>query len=509
MSEKIGTIAKGAGITAIGLFLSKFLSYLYRIVVAQISPEAYGLLSLGITVVSLGITASLFGLTNGLENYVSKYRAKNQEKHIRGVIYSALYLSLPISIACSLIMFLGAGIISKQVFNNANLIPVLKIFALVPPFAVIARLSLSATLGYQTALYKSVTENIIQNVVQLLATLLLISLSLEVLGAAAGWLIGAIVAAIVALYSLQKFISLRGSKVLQRRKLIRYSYPLFLSGMIGTVIGWSDLMFLGIFLPEKQVGFYNAALPTSLLILIPSQAINSLALPAMSEIVENDQKELAPTMKTLTHWIIALSFPAFILIALFSDNILATLFTPEYTAGALSMIVLAFGHLFHAASGSLDSVLKATSKTQILFKNSVANLVLNAILNIILIPDFGLGLGIAGAAIATTSSTIFVNLLLIAEVYKFEKFLPVHRDIWKSVVSTIPALILTYYGITKLYNPVRLPIMLLGGLVFGLIYLATFIAIGGVREDDKDVIISLGRKIDREEEFRSIIERLT
>ncbi|MFB6193358.1 MAG: hypothetical protein ABEK00_03835 [Candidatus Nanohaloarchaea archaeon] len=57
-----------------------------------------------------------------------------------------------------------------------------------------------------------------------------------------------------------------------------------LSGIIGTVLGWTDTIFLGYFMEESTVGYYNAALPTAMLMMIPMKASDELALPSFSEI---------------------------------------------------------------------------------------------------------------------------------------------------------------------------------------------------------------------------------
>lgn len=504
MDSKLRVLAKGAGLAALGLFISKALTYLYRALVAQtIGPEAYGLLSLGLAAMNLAIVVSILGMNQGLQNYVAKYRTQGNLSRVRGVINSASHLAIPFSIISASILFFSAEWISTTVFNNAGLVQIIKILAFVPPFATLSKISIATTIGFEKIKYRVITNQIFQNIVQVAVTAVLIhpwfGLSIGVQGAAYGWLAGVVLSSILAYYFMQKLINpLSGEKDYSRKKLLRYSYPLFLTSIIGTALGWTDTMLLGYFTNASAVGLYNAALPTALLILVPYQAFNSLALPSMSGIVEKRKEDLPLTLKTLTRWTFTVTFPGFVLMALFSKEMLRLLFGADFQSASLALIILASGYMFNTAVGHLQAVVKALDQTKILFRNSIAQLGLNVVLNLALIPEWGLGLGLLGAAIATAASIIFVNTLLIAEVYYFEGFFPFVHETWKPIGSVIPALGIVYYALHIFFETVPVWALLPGAIVFGSIYIITFILIGGVEEDDRDIIIGIFRRVNKE-----------
>jgi len=78
----IKSAAKGAGIVFIGIFLSKFLSYLYRAIVARIGPEQYGMLSIGLAVIGIISFFPLCGLDLGVVRFVSFYKGKNDSAEL-------------------------------------------------------------------------------------------------------------------------------------------------------------------------------------------------------------------------------------------------------------------------------------------------------------------------------------------------------------------------------------------------------------------------------------------
>ena len=64
-------MAKGAVIVFFGMLLSKALAYLYVALLARLGSSEYGLLSLGISIVSFISIFSLLGLNTGIIRYIS------------------------------------------------------------------------------------------------------------------------------------------------------------------------------------------------------------------------------------------------------------------------------------------------------------------------------------------------------------------------------------------------------------------------------------------------------
>lgn len=505
--SNLNIMAKGAVLTAVGLFISKILTYFFRASVARYAgPEAYGVFSLGLGVLGIFGTLSILAMNQAIKKYVSDYREKGDFEAVKGAVLSVAQLTMPLSLLLAAIMYLSADFIALTFFDSEQLIPVLKVLALVPPFANISKIAISTTLAYKKIRYHVITNQIFQNLVQFLTVIPLLLIGYGALAAAGAWLAGYILSAFVAFYFLERkigpvFLSESDAK-LQRKKLLKYSYPLLFSGMIASVLGWTDTAFLGYFMSESSVGIYNAALPTAALIMIPYQLFSNLALPTLSEANLKGDKELADLLKTLTRWTFYVSFPAFIVMFLFSEQALQILFGSQYTSGATALIILAFSNLFGSAVGHLDQVIKAISETNILLKNTLANLGLNIVLNILLIPQFGL----MGAAIATASSTVFVNTLLVLEVYHFKDIHPFSSQTIKPLIASVPGLALVYLGLNLLFNYVPLWSLIPGAIVFGVLYLITLVLIGGIREQDREIIVRAGRKIGKEKEAEKLAD---
>src|SRR3989338_7401318 len=92
-SDRYKTIAKGAAYVIVGMFISKFLTYLYRMITARLGAESYGLLSLGIAVIGVVSFIPLMGLDNGVLRYVAYYRQLKKFNAVNGIIRYCIRIS--------------------------------------------------------------------------------------------------------------------------------------------------------------------------------------------------------------------------------------------------------------------------------------------------------------------------------------------------------------------------------------------------------------------------------
>jgi O-antigen/teichoic acid export membrane protein len=255
---------------------------------------------------------------------------------------------------------------------------------------------------------------------------------------------------------------------------------------------------------DSAVGLYNAAFPTALLILIPHQAFGTLALSSFSELGSKKEEGLSSAMKTITNWTFALVFPAFLIMALFSEQIIQILFGKEYLAAAPALTILAFGNLVNAAVGRVGSFMKSRGRTKILLYNSIVVLAVNIALNILLIPK----LGITGAAIATASSTILGNLIVFLLVWRYEKIVSLDRNMVKTLFAGLVSLTVVYIIIDSIFQTTPLWALIPSGIMFYLIYFLLFFKIGGLKEYDKEILLTAGARIGMREETEKILKLL-
>lgn len=507
--KALNALAKGAGVTAIAMIASKFLSYLYRITIARfVGPDAYGQLSLALMVVGIGGTLSLLALNNGILKFIPEFRASNDKSKIRGIVLSSLYITVPTSLIITLSIFFGAEFIAIEIFESPELVPLLKIMSVTPFFSTLSSIFFDVTKAYNKIIYKAGTVRILQNMIQLAVTVALVILGYDVIGAAWGWITGLIVAAILGFYFMEKKIGpILFSNVkpeYQYQKLLRFSTPLLLSGIITSVMGWADTGFLGYYMSDTEVGLYNAALPTALLIILPHKAIGSLALPSLSELNQRDRDSAEDALQTATYWVFSLVFPTFLIMTLFSEQVLYILFGAEYRTASLALSILAVGYLFDAFVGRVGSFLQSTGHTKYILYNNSALIILNIVLNIALIPIYGL----IGAAIATTTSMIASNVLMYVEVLKKEKVNTLSSKIPKVILTALIPLGLVMIIDTLLFNTTPYWFLFPAGLLYYSLYILIFLKLIGLGDEEKEVILRTGDKIGYKPQIEYILGKI-
>jgi O-antigen/teichoic acid export membrane protein len=508
--DVLNKMVKGAGLTAIGMIFSKFITYFYRIIIARfIGPDAYGQLALGLVVLGVTGTFAKVGLDAGIKKFVPEARTKENLAELKGIVISSFQMITVSSIIFGSIIYLSAEFIATGIFNSPETTPIIQVFAFVPLFSRTASVFIDTTIGFNTVKYRVITVQIIQNIIQLVTTAGLVATGMGVVGAAWGWLAGVAITVPIGFYFMEKkfgpivFSNTKAKKM--HIELLNYSYPLIFTGIIGTALGWADTALIGYFMDDTAVGFYNAAFPTAMLLIIPHKAMGSLSISGFSEMGARKDSNTGKALKTITRWIFALSFPTFLIMILFSGQLLELLFGPQYTAAAPALTVLALGALFDASTGKVSALMKSAGYTKIIFYNSVVNLGLNLILNVLLIPEYG----ITGAAIATASSTVLANSLLVIETWKYENKTPFTAKAWKPVLAGLLSITAVYLSTDALFQHAPVWALFPAGILFFMIYTLTLLKIGGLEEYDREIILTAARKTGFEEETRKLINILT
>ncbi|MFB6115478.1 MAG: flippase, partial [Candidatus Nanohalobium sp.] len=492
--KTLNALAKGAGVTAVGMAISKVLTYLYRLSIARyLGPEAYGQLSLVMMVVGIGSTFAYLALGNGIKKFIPEFRTRGDEARIKGTVLSTLQMAVPASIIVWAIIFFGAEWIATTVFENQALIPLIQLMSFSIITGVFTRTFFDTTIGFNKIIYKTATVRVLKNVIELVITVSLLLAGFNVISAIWGSVISSLIAAILGFYFLERrvgpIITSDVKPSYNRRQLLRFSSPLLLSGILATVMGWADTAILGYYMTDFEVGLYNAALPTAMLILLPHKAIGSLALSSFSELKERDETSIEESLQTATRWVFSLVFPTFLMMLLFSEQVLTILFGSVYTQASLALSILTVGYLIDALVGRVGSYLQSEGHTRYLLYNNIAALLLNLILNIMRIPIYG----IVGAAIATASSTILTNLLMFAEVWRKEKIISIpFQKILKIVITGLIPLLLIIGLDRVLFVNTPYWFLIPAGLIYGLVYIALYILVLGLGEEEKEVFLRIG-----------------
>lgn len=490
--EELNKIAKGAFIVFLGMIISKFFTYFYRLIIARyLGPEDYGLVSLGLAILGIASTLALLGLPQGVTRYIAYYNKKDKYKQI---LKNSLVITIPASLIIATLLFIFSSDISTGIFHNQRLSIVIKLFSILLPFIAISNNLESVLKALKKVKEVIFVRNISESAIQLLATATLIFLGFEILGAIFGYIIAIISSTIIFIIILTRkklFYKEVKKQKDEYKELLSFSWPLLFVGLFTSVSGWIDSLLIGYFLDVSSTGIYNAALPTASLLLIVPSALTIIFMPIITELYSKKKSaQIEVVHKNVAKWILLLVLPLFAIIVIFSQGILNMLFGSYYTDGYVVLIILSIGFLSRSISTVSIYLLQMLKKTKTILVNSIMTLILSIILNIILIPK----LKIVGAALAITISTLFSSVFLILISYKFTGLIPFSKKQLKFIISALISALLII-PLSNIFKSVLQTLSLI--LLFLVLYIILLAITKSFDENDKEMITSIKKKISK------------
>lgn len=484
-------IVKTSVIVFITLILSKIFSYLYKIVIARnFGVEVYGLFSLALVIIGFLTTLSAWGLLEGLMRYVPFYRGKKEFEKIRYLINASFKVILVTSVVISALLFFFADIISLNIFHTSELSYYLRTLTIVIPLTLISSIYLNVIKSFEKIGTYALLNNFLQNGLKFLLLIILLSFGLGLNALLFSYILSFAGLAIISYYFSNKLLTNlvfgKSLKDIGKKKLfssvLNYSWPLIFVGLIYSILYSIDTLFLGYFKSASDVGWYNAALTIVMLFYIIPELFIALFAPLMTrKFSEGKHKLIRDITKQVFKWIYLVNLPLLAIILIFPGVIINTFFGAGFLAAENPLRILAIGVFFSVFISFLISLLSAKGKSKLILKNFVGFTLMNIILDLILVPKYGMN----GAAIATTIVWVLFYIVMIIQTKKIFGFYPYRWTLIKiTLVTLLPICLLLYLDrlvIPSLFNLIWI------GLLFGLSYILLIILTKCL--DEKDIMI--------------------
>jgi O-antigen/teichoic acid export membrane protein len=228
----------------------------------------------------------------------------------------------------------------------------------------------------------------------------------------AGWPREAMTAAMAALAAC--WIVAAGQHVMERRRLergmprgvraydmgpwLRLSLPLLMLEGFSLLLLNLDVLLLNLYVAPDQIGIYAAAVKTISLVGFVQFAVTAVAMPEFARLhARGDSRAMMAFWRKMRRWTFIPSAATAALLLL-AGPLLLSLFGPEFPAAWPVMAVLSLGLLARALAGPAQSLLAVSGHQNTAAFILGATVLLNVVLNLVLIPRFGiLGTGIAAA----------------------------------------------------------------------------------------------------------------
>ena len=392
-----------------------------------LGAEEYGRFSLSITIFQLLILLGSFGLPHAVLKFTADSRNFDNGRLKSNYFSMGLITLLSISIIVGGIIALFNGFIANKIFNDPNIDCYLQLISGGIVFGSFHSFILEFLRGKQNYLIYGLGFYVIPYLVFFVLSLFFILLNASHYYVFLSLLCGY---GFTGLYLGIKYIPkgfTKNIKTFSVRKYSNLAFPMLMSSAALFLIDWADVIMLGMFVPNDELGIYNASFKLASVVLLIIQSVNIIEAPKFSNLFSSEKiKELGLVVQNAGKWTALLSIPLTIFLILFSEPLL-NLFGKEFIQGKQILRIIGASFFLVALAGPASQLMNMTDFQRPLRNFTLYAVVINIILNYLFIKAWG----IIGAGIATSISILALNIMCVIFVKRkfgiFSFYWPFHR----------------------------------------------------------------------------------
>lgn len=439
------------GVTFIASAMTMLLAFPITFLLGRFyGPSDLGLYRMVGTLFGVWILFADFGLSSAMIKYVAHSVEDDQKRkeYISSGILTALFLGI---VSFSLMYF--ASEFFAGFFDMAGLGPLLKIMSVAFPFVVVNGVLLGILIGFRE-MKKHAWATIAKSVLMLTFTILLLS-DYGVKGAIIAMVVSASLTTLLLVY-LHRLGGLTFSNYrATSSEVLSFGSRTILANGINLINYQADVLMIGYFLLDHDVGIYSVAVMFAKLIWILPDSIQKITYPMFSEYhAKNELGLIELLLDRCMRYSFLFLLLFFTFMVVFGEDIITFIFGMEFKESTYPLIILLSGTVIYGVTKSIGCIFLAVEEVSIVYKIPLVSAIINVVLNLTLIPSYGIN----GAAVATSSSLIVSTFLMF---YFIKKILDIGFDLkWYAKAGGFVALLLTVFVSSGLSIPFG--ILLLG-----------------------------------------------
>ncbi len=429
-------IAGGSVVSIVGFSLQQILQYALFVAISRIwGATGLGLFVTGQAILWVGGGVFRLGLSNGTVRYVAMLRGTPREGGIRRLLRGVNGVALVSSLVGGALIYATSGLVGR-LLNKPDLVPLLRIFAFGVPFWNLLFIATFAIQGFRHMNWMVTVRNLAQPGAALAAVV-----AAGLLGASLAHGTFAYVLSVVAVLGLGTLVVRRLSarapdaEPPPLREVLLFSFPLIWTQLVAYGVRQQETLILAYFLPAADVGVYNAALKTAVMVGFILQGTTAIFTPIIAALHRaGDLEQLRRLNRTVARWCFTFALPCFWVCVLFGRQILS-LWGHRFEDAWPVLVLLAGAQLANVATGTAGTVLIMGERQKIELVNSILALLLGLLLDVLLIPR----LGIVGAAVGACASMTAVNVLRVIQIQRLWKANPINARYLKPLAAGLAA----------------------------------------------------------------------
>ena len=359
------------------------------------------------------------GIPVALVKYIAEY--KDRKSKFQSFVTCGVINSLILGGVVAAIIFIISDLL-ENLFDISQLGHLLKIIALIFPFLLVNNALINVLNGMRKMKLYAVAQ-IFRRASVLIFTAIFVWMGFGIAGAVWGLVVPAALTSGLIIIISRDFLKLKVNDFVKTSKsLFSFGSKVFAGNILGTINTRADMLLIGFFLLDKDVGIYAVAVMFVHFMLVIPQAVQRITYPAIAELWAKRSKKSIENMinKCMKFTYILLTL-AGILFFFFAEDIIRIIYfnrPDEFLPAVLPLKILVLAFVIRGPLVSVGAVFGSIGKPEVTLYIIALITITNVILNIILIPMYGIN----GAAIATSFSFI---LSTVVGIYLREKILDI------------------------------------------------------------------------------------
>jgi O-antigen/teichoic acid export membrane protein len=474
--------AKGSSISFLGRVFEYIVRFAFSIVVARsIGAEQFGLYTLGFTVISILSMVALSGLQTGMVRFLPPAIRQKDDATVWGTIQIGAGIPTALGIVLAAGLFLFARPLAIQIFHDPRLVLVFRLICLAIPLDALGFIAFTIIVSFKKMQFSTLAQHVVTPVAKLLLTVGFLMVGFGMYGVIIAYVVASVLGLVLLIYFINlQFPLKRPLRAAKRNtgQLLRYSLSTHLGWIFLTVRGTLETLILGFLGLTLGVGVFAAAARLTSVGNMLFSAIGGISAPIISDLhTRRETSQLKAYYQTTTRWLLIFNLPLFLTFVIFATPLLSV-FGAEFIVGANALKILAVGTLVYTCTGVGATVLDMTDHPKLNSTNTVMMVFFTLSLDILLIPRWGVN----GAALASASSTVFINVLCLFEVLVLLHMHPYDRSFLKPLVAGIASAIVTlllyqWLAVSSLLQ------LIIGGIVLWGVYIGTLLLLKFSKDD--------------------------
>ena len=345
----------------------------------------------------------------------------------------------------------------------------IRILVFVFPFSLVGS-SLLATLNGFRRMKRHAYATIIQSMLMLCTTILLVYIGYGVLGVVIGIVVSSIGSCLYLVWDLKKyFIKLTIQQFTDNSKMmLSFGGQTAIANSINMINYQADALMVGYFLTKADVGFYSVAVTFAKLLWLIPNSIQRITYPMISEYHGKKMNESVRQAVTMTmKYTACISVIIGTSMLIFAKPVITMVYGISFIESIPPFYILIIGTMIFGIVKSVNSLFASIGRVDLFAKMPAVSAILNIVLNLVLIPIYG----ITGAAMATMTSLLVYVIFMM---YYMKKLLNITPDIlWYTKAAILTVFLVFANSIIIKFIPVYISgvVTILLGIAIMWIYL--------------------------------------